>query len=92
VAVLTGDDPAVIRHRLRAKSVLPSYVETEHPALAWPRVRYCGEAVAAVVGTDRYTVEDATLLVQVDDAPLPATVDALEAMRAGAPALHAEAL
>src|SRR5215831_4647273 len=91
VAVLTGDDPAVIRYRLRAKSALPSYVQTEHPVLAWPKARYCGEAVAAVVGTDRYTVEDAALLVEVDYAPLPATVDALEAMRAGAPAVHDEA-
>jgi carbon-monoxide dehydrogenase large subunit len=91
VAILTGDDPVVARCRLRAKSALPSYVETEHPVLAWPKVRYCGEAVAAVVGADRYTVEDAALVVQVDYAPLPATVDALEALHAGAPAVHDEA-
>ena len=52
VAVMTGDDARVARHRLRARSALSSYVETEQPVLAWPTVRYCGEAVAAFVGDD----------------------------------------
>ena len=54
VAVVTGDDPSVAGHSLRARSALPTYVETEQPMLAWPKVRFAGEAVAAVVAADRY--------------------------------------
>jgi carbon-monoxide dehydrogenase large subunit len=88
-AVVAGDDPGVARHRIRARSALPAYVETEQPVLAWPTVRHAGEAVAAVVATDRYVAEDAAALVAVDYEPLPPTVDVLDA-RDGAP-VHAEA-
>src|SRR5262245_36921599 len=53
VAVATGLDPDVARCRLRALSALPGYVVTDQPVLAWPIVRYCGEAIAAVVATSR---------------------------------------
>jgi carbon-monoxide dehydrogenase large subunit len=53
VTVVTGDDPVFAHHRLRARSALPGYVETEQPVLAWPTARYCGEAVGAVVAVDR---------------------------------------
>ncbi len=75
VAIVTGDDPDVSRHRLRARSALPGYVETEQPLLAWPRARYCGEGLAAVVARDRYTAEDAAERVEVDAEPLPCVVD-----------------
>src|SRR5919198_4170393 len=39
VAVVTGRDDAVAPHRIRARSALPGYVETEQPVLAWPLVR-----------------------------------------------------
>src|SRR5262245_57604297 len=79
VAVLTGNDSLVSHHRLRARSALPTYVETSQPLLAWPTVRYSGEAVAVVVALDRYTAEDATELVQIHGEPLPVTVDARDA-------------
>ncbi len=88
VAVVTGTDPFVARHRIRARSALPGYVETEQPILAWPVVRHAGEALAAVVGADRYGVEDAAVLVRVDYEPLPAAVDLLKATRDGAPLVH----
>jgi carbon-monoxide dehydrogenase large subunit len=78
-AVVTGRDPDFARLRIRARSALPGYVETEQPILAWPVARYSGEAVAAVVGADRYVVEDAAALVRVDYEPLPAAVDVLKA-------------
>jgi len=84
VAVVTGDDPVFARHRLRARSALPTYVETEQPVLAWPKVRHCGEAVAAIVAVDRYAAEDGAALVAVDSEPLPAAVDVLEARGSGA--------
>jgi len=87
VTVVTGDDPVFARHRLRARSALPGYVETEQPVLAWPTARFCGEALAAVVAVDRYVAEDGAALVVVDAEPLAAAVDALDA-RKGAATVH----
>ncbi|MHA6794771.1 xanthine dehydrogenase family protein molybdopterin-binding subunit [Pseudonocardia bannensis] len=70
--VFTGADFAGVV--LRARSALPSYVETDQPVLAWGKVRFAGEPVAAVVAGDRYRAEDACELVEVDYDPLPATV------------------
>jgi len=86
IAVVTGDDPDFARRVLRARSALPGYVETEQPILAWPAVRHSGEAIAAVVATDRYLAEDAAALVTVDCEPMPPVAD-LEAARGGA-AVH----
>jgi carbon-monoxide dehydrogenase large subunit len=88
VAVVTGRDPRVARIRVRARSALPGYVETEQPVLAWPLTRHVGEAIAAVVAADRYTAEDAAAAVSVDYEPLAAAVDVLEATREGAPRVH----
>jgi carbon-monoxide dehydrogenase large subunit len=88
VAVVTGRDAPVAGLGVRARSALPGYVETEQPVLAWPVVRHVGEAVAAVVGHDRYAVEDAAAAVAVDYEPLPAVVDARDAAAEGAPRVH----
>ncbi len=87
-AVLTGLDASFAALRIRARSALPGYVETEQPVLAWPIVRHVGEAIAAVVGADRYRVEDAAGLVAVDEMPLPAAVDVLAATRPDAATVH----
>lgn len=76
--VFTGADLDV---ELRAQSALPSYVETGQPALARGKVRFAGEAVAAVVARDRYRAEDGAELVEVDYTGLPVTVCAWD--RAG---------
>ena len=39
LAVLTGKDARFPDLRIRARSALPGYVETEQPVLAWPIVR-----------------------------------------------------
>jgi carbon-monoxide dehydrogenase large subunit len=91
VAVVTGQDPRVARHRVRARSALPGYVETEQPLLAWPTVRHVGEAVAAVVAADRYVAEDAAARVSIDYEPLPASIDLLATMGDDAPRVHAAA-
>jgi carbon-monoxide dehydrogenase large subunit len=54
-------------------------------ALATERVRYVGEAVAAVVAADRPTAQRAAELVEVDYQPLPAVTDALQALAPGPP-------
>ncbi|MEU6697557.1 xanthine dehydrogenase family protein molybdopterin-binding subunit [Pseudonocardia sp. NPDC046786] len=75
--VFTGADFAHIE--LRAQSALPSYVETAQPVLAHQKVRFAGEAVAAVVAADRYRAEDGLELVEIDYEPLAPTVCAWEA-------------
>src|SRR2546429_9245945 len=46
-AVVAGDDPRFVGVRITARSELPGYVETSQPILAWPKVRFAGEAVGA---------------------------------------------
>lgn len=74
--VFTGDETAFAGAGMRAQSALPSYVETEQPALAREKVRYAGEPVVAVVAEDRYRAEDALELIDIDYDPLSATVTA----------------
>ncbi|MEJ2350185.1 MAG: molybdopterin-dependent oxidoreductase [Anaerolineales bacterium] len=59
-----------------------------HPALATDKVRYVGDAVAAVVAEDRYQARDAADVVEVEYEPLPAVVDAVKATQEGAPLLY----
>ena len=56
--------------------------------LAGDRVRYVGEAVAAVVATSRYLAEDALELIEVDYDELPVVTDPMLAVGEGAPSLH----
>jgi carbon-monoxide dehydrogenase large subunit len=74
--VFTGDMPEFSAYALRALSALPSYVETDQPILAREKVRFAGEAVAAVVADDRYLAEDALECVDIDYDPLPVSVTA----------------
>ncbi|MEA2424385.1 MAG: aerobic carbon-monoxide dehydrogenase large subunit [Thermoleophilaceae bacterium] len=55
--------------------------------LAGDRVRYVGEPVAVVVATGAYAADDAAELVELDYEELPAVVDAIEALDAGATSL-----
>ena len=73
-AVFTGEDFREVT--LRARSALSGYVETVQPVLAAGKVRFAGEAVAAVVADSRYLAEDALALIDVDYVPLPVTVTA----------------
>jgi carbon-monoxide dehydrogenase large subunit len=54
------------------------------------RVRFVGEAVAAVVASSRALAEDAAELIAVDYEPLPVVLDAEAALAPGAPVLHEE--
>jgi len=56
--------------------------------LAVDRVRYIGEAVAAVCAVDEETAEEACGLIEVDYVELPGVFDAESAMEDGAPQLH----
>lgn len=63
------------------------YVKDE-TILASDRVRYLGEAVAAVAAVDASTAEEAVQAIHVEYEDLPAVFDPLEAMGEGAPILH----
>ena len=59
-------------------------------ALAAVKARFVGEAIAAVVASDRYRAEDAAEMVGVEYEPLPAVVDVEKALHGGT-AVHDEA-
>ena len=95
VSVFTGADLAEQLGSLPAGWVLipeqtggEPMTTPEHPPLAIERVRYVGDAVAAVVATSPAAASDAVALVEVDYEPLDAVVDAEKATQEGAPQLH----
>jgi len=91
VHVATGADETFAHARLTARSAAPGYVTTAQPILAHAKARFAGEPLAVVVAADRYAAEDAAGLVQVEYEPLAAAVDAVAAVREGAPGVHDEA-
>jgi CO/xanthine dehydrogenase Mo-binding subunit/aerobic-type carbon monoxide dehydrogenase small subunit (CoxS/CutS family) len=60
----------------------------DQPIMARGKVRYVGEAVAAVAAVDLLTAKRALSAIKVVYEPLPAVFDPDEAMRPGAPVLH----
>ena len=60
----------------------------DQPIMARGRVRYVGEAVAAVAAEDLLTARNALKLIKVDYEEIPAVFDPEEAMQPGAPVLH----
>jgi CO/xanthine dehydrogenase Mo-binding subunit len=75
----------------------PMPIYAPHPALPVPcrirplatdRVRFVGEAVAAVIADSAYHASDALDLIRVDYEPLPPVVDVEAALAPGAPRIH----
>jgi len=62
--------------------------EPPHPVLAHDKVRYVGDHVAVIIAETYAQAKDAGELVEVDYEVLPAVVDAGDARKKGAPALH----
>lgn len=81
-AILTGAD---IGPRLFGRALY------DWPVLAYDRVRFVGERVAAVAGETREAVEEAINRIVVVYEELPAVFDAEAALRADAPILHPDA-
>jgi CO/xanthine dehydrogenase Mo-binding subunit len=80
VAVWTSADiagvPAIdFRDASRAADEIKPY---RQPVLATGRVRYVGDPIAAVFAEDPYLAEDAADLVEVEVAPLPALLAAID--------------
>ncbi len=104
VAVFTGEDLAQFCGPLEGGSAEGASGEQADPdqgedeeiptprtyAIAVDRVRFVGEAVAAVVAESAYLAEDARDAVEVDFEPLPSVGTPEEAQREGAPQLYDE--
>jgi carbon-monoxide dehydrogenase large subunit len=86
--ILTSEEAVRVARPIRCDSTFPEWKGTEFPVLAWPRVRFVGEAIAVVAATDRYVAEDAAELVEVDYALLPPVVDLEAASEPGSPLVH----
>jgi 4-hydroxybenzoyl-CoA reductase alpha subunit len=80
-AVVTGEDTV----GFRAGGIS---ARGDEPYLALDKVRFIGDAVAAVAAIDEETAEEAVDLIRVDYEKLPSVVDALAAMNADAPLIH----
>lgn len=81
-AVLVGADlrPARFGRRLQ-----------DWPVLAWDRVRFIGDRVAAVAADTLEAAEEAARLVEIEYEELPAVFDAEAALATDAPILHPDA-
>ena len=84
VAVLTRDD------LINNPAIDPIYGTQikDQPIVALDRVRYIGDAVAAIAAEDEDAAAEAALLVDVAYEELPAVFDPTEAMQPGAPLIH----
>ena len=88
LAVLTGPEVAAVTQPVGARAI--TRPARQH-VMATGKVRYVGEPVAIVVAEDRYIVEDALDLVEVEYEPLPVVVELEDAMKEGAPLIFEEA-
>ena len=97
LAVLTGEDvfaagykslPAALPMKGRDGAEL---IKPMRPALAQGKVRFVGEPVAIVVAETAVAAQDASELVMVEYADLPAVTVAADALKPGAPQLFDEA-
>ncbi|MCC6641441.1 MAG: xanthine dehydrogenase family protein molybdopterin-binding subunit [Deltaproteobacteria bacterium] len=84
-AVLTGEDA---RRTTAPLATIPEGWGVH--CLAAGKVRFVGEPVAAVAATTRYLAEDALERIEVEYEPLDPIVDAVEAMKPGAPLILEE--
>ncbi|MDA9413865.1 dehydrogenase [Bradyrhizobium sp. CCBAU 11430] len=91
VAVLTAEEIAGDFKPVIPFSRMANYYATPILPLASGKVRYVGEAVAAVVATSRYLAEDAIELIDVDYEPLEPVARPEAAVAEGAALLHEEA-
>src|SRR2546427_5509955 len=89
VAVLTGEDLARATVPLRIAPPIEGLLPMEMPTLPTDKVRFVGDPIACVIGEDRYQVEDACGLVEVEYERLAAVVDPERARNAGLPRVDA---
>lgn len=81
IAVVTGEDLGDLYPRF-------GHMVPDHQILALDKVRYYGEPVALVIGSEKHAANDAAQLVEVHYEDLPAAMDAAAALEPGAPVIH----
>ena len=84
IAGITGRE---VKEMTRPFSVVAT-APVEYYCMGVDKVRFVGEAVAAVVARDRYLAEDALDLIEVEYEPLPPVLAPEKALEDGAPILH----
>jgi carbon-monoxide dehydrogenase large subunit len=84
-AALTGHDLARMTAPLRIAPPIEGLLPMEMPTLPTDKVRFVGDLIACVIGEDRYQVEDACALVEVEYEQLSAVVDPERAHEPGLP-------
>src|SRR5215475_8228233 len=89
--VLTGEDIAELG-TLPCWAVPPGYkiAAPPYPILAHDVVRHVGDAVAFVVADTLARAKDAAEAIAIEWQPLPHVVDAVEALKSGAPQLWSD--
>jgi xanthine dehydrogenase D subunit/xanthine dehydrogenase C subunit len=80
---------AVVTYRDVAGQNAFGIVMQDQPALCFDKVRYIGDAVAAVAAIDAETAARALDLIEIAYEPLPLVDDPAAALRDGAPWVHA---
>lgn len=92
VAVITGEDmkPYPLAPQIEWAHLPLKSVDGQAFSIAFDKVRFVGEPVAAVAAVDRYVAEDALDLIEVEYEPMPAVVDMEAALEKGAPLLYDE--
>ncbi|PYM67284.1 MAG: carbon monoxide dehydrogenase [Candidatus Rokuibacteriota bacterium] len=90
IAMVTARDLQGVKPLRADESDLPEYRVTEWPPLARHKVRFVGEAVAAVAATDPAVAEDAADQFPIGYEPLPPVLTIAEAAQPDAPRVHDE--
>ena len=91
LAVYTGADVGALKPVPCAWLVPNANLKVAvYPCVCLDTVRYVGDIVAVVVAEDAYQAHDALELVEVDYEALPSVTDPEEAVKPGAPQLHAD--
>ena len=88
VAVLTGEDLAGKIGPIPCAAVIPDMKAAMRLPLATDKVRFVGEPIAVIAGTDKYSARDALDLIEVDYDSLPAVTDPEKAIAKGAPKIY----
>ena len=91
IAVFTGEDLKEELGSLPCGWVVPDTKEVPHPPLAVGRVRYVGDAVAAVIAEDLQAASDGAAKVLVEYEEIDHVVGMDDALKEGAVQLHDDA-
>ena len=87
--VITGQDLAAVANEQPIIWLpIPDQRLARFHALAVDRVRWVGQAVAAVAAVSRYVAEDALALINVEYEPLPVVANLDAALAEGAPKIY----